>query len=162
MGSPAECFADHGSDSVRLGYRTTIAANAAQQPPGGRPSIPRVTMLPASRAALTYCLGLIGGAALFFLVFAAIFTGAWPLLLAFGLCYAGAGAVGVRKGGVDPIPFALVLVLPTIPWILWLFPASVAEDGLLRALWWPAIALIAWALAWLGGSAAAKASSRAC
>jgi hypothetical protein len=136
-------------EGVRLGYLTTIEANAAQ-----------VTMLPASRAALTHCVGLIGGAGMFFLVFAAIFTGAWPLLLAFGLCYAGAGAVGVRKGGADPMVFALVLVLPAIPWMFWLFPASVAEDGLVRALWWPATVLIVWALAWLGGWAAAKASSR--
>ena len=115
-------------------------------------------MPPASRAALTYCLGLLGGAVMFFLIFAAIFNGAWPLLIAFGLCYAGAGAVGVRKGGVDPIPFALVLVLPALPWILWLFPASVAEDGVLRALWWPAIVLIAWVLSWLGGRTAARVS----
>jgi hypothetical protein len=126
----------------------------------GRPSLPTVEMPPASRSGLTHCLGLIGGAVMFFLVFAAIFNGAWPLLLAFALCYAGAGAVGVRRGGVSPVPFAFVLVLPAFPWILWLFPAVVAEDGLLRALWWPGIVLIAWALAWLGGWAAARASSR--
>jgi hypothetical protein len=111
-------------------------------------------MIASSRAVLTYCLGLLGGAALFFLSFAAVFNGVWLLLLVFMLCYAGAGALGVRVGGVPPMPLAIILTVPAVPWILWLFPASVPEAGLLRALLWPALVVLMWALAWLGGKLA--------
>jgi hypothetical protein len=108
-------------------------------------------MVTSSRAVVTYGLGLVGGAALFFLSFAAVFNGVWSLLVLFVLCYAGAGALGVRLGGAAPAPLAVILALPAVPWILWLFPASIPEAGLLRALLWPALLLIMWALAWLGG-----------
>jgi hypothetical protein len=108
-----------------------------------------------SRVAITYGLGLVSGTLLFFLTFGAIFVGSWALLLFFLLGYAVAGAVGVRVGGVAPSSLAFVLTLPAVPWVLWLFPASVAEAGFLRALLWPGIAVIAGGLGWLGGKTAA-------
>jgi hypothetical protein len=108
-----------------------------------------------SRAVITYGLGLLAGTVLFFLNFAAIFVGSWALLLCFLLCYAAAGALGVRLGGVTPGAAALILAAPAVPWLLWLFPASVAEAGLPRALLWPGIAGIAGGLGWLGGRMAA-------
>ena len=75
----------------------------------------------------------------FFLCFAAIFNGSWPLLLFFVLCYAAAGALGVQAGRVGAVPLALTLAAPAVPWVLWLFPASIPEAGLLRALLWPGV-----------------------
>jgi hypothetical protein len=105
----------------------------------------------ATRSAVTYGLALAIGAALFFLIFAAVFNGVWSLLILFLLGYAVVGFLGVRKGGVGPSPLAMSLVLPAVPWVLWIFPASIREAGLLRALWWPGFALFAYLLAWLGG-----------
>jgi len=106
---------------------------------------------PSLRAGLTYGAAVIGGALLFFLNFAAIFNGSWALLLLFLACYGLAGAVGVRAGGVRPLPLTLALIAPALPWVLWLFPASVPEAGLLRALLWPGLLLLMAALGWLGG-----------
>jgi hypothetical protein len=109
---------------------------------------------------MTYGLGLVSGAALFFLSFAAVFNGIWSLLFLFVLCYAGAGALGVRFGGALPTPLAAILVVPAVPWVLWLFPASIPEAGFLRALLWPALVLVMWMLAWLGGRLGRAAKSR--
>lgn len=107
-----------------------------------------------SAAAMTYGAAVLAGAVLFFLCFAAIFNGSWTLLLIFLLCYAAAGALGVRVGGVGAAPLALALVVPAVPWVLWLFPASVPEAGLLRALLWPALALVMGGFAWIGAKVA--------
>jgi hypothetical protein len=90
------------------------------------------TQLPG---ALIYGAAFVSGAALFFLCFAAIFNGSWPLLV---------------------VPLALTLAAPAVPWVLWLFPASVSEAGLLRALLWPGLAAATGGLAWLGASATAR------
>jgi hypothetical protein len=105
----------------------------------------------STRSVVTYGLGLALGAALFFLVFAAVFNGLRSLLILFLLGYAVTGYLAVRKGGVAPAPLAVSLILPAVPWVLWLFPASISESGLLRALWWPGLAAVAYLLAWLGG-----------
>ncbi len=110
----------------------------------------------STRPVLTYSLALIIGAALFFLIFAAAFNGVLSLLILFLLGYAVAGFLGVRKARVSPSPLAASLTLPAVPWILWLFPASIPESGLLRALWWPGLALVAYLLAWLGGFIAVR------
>ena len=112
------------------------------------------------RAGFAYGVAFMGGAVLFFLSFAAIFTGSWPLLLVFLLTYAVLGALAVRLGGVSPTPLAVVLAAPALPWVLWLFPASIAEAGVLRALLWPGLATLAGGLGWLGGKAAAVARAR--
>ena len=117
-------------------------------------------MSPASRAVTAYGLGLACGAALFFLSFAAVFNGAWPLLLLFVLCYGAAGALGVSVGGIPPAHMATALTAPAVPWVLWLFPASVPEAGLLRAMLWPGLVVIMWGLVWLGGKSAALARHR--
>ena len=91
------------------------------------------------------------GAVLFFLTFAAIFNGSWVMLLLFLLCYAAAGALAVWAGGVSPLPLALVLIAPALPWMAWLFPASIAEAGVLRALLWPRLVLLMGGVGWLGG-----------
>jgi hypothetical protein len=114
----------------------------------------------ASRAGLTYGAAFLGGVLLFFLNFAAIFNGSWALLALFLACYAAAGAAGVRAGRVAPTPLTLALICPAVPWVLWLFPASIPEAGLLRALLWPALVLLMGTLAWLGGRVMAIADAR--
>jgi hypothetical protein len=110
----------------------------------------------ATRSAVTYGVALAMGAALFFLIFAAVFNGVWSLLIVFLLGYAVAGFLGVWKGGGSPSPLAVSLILPAVPWILWLFPASISEAGFLRALWWPGLALFGYLFAWLGGIIAVR------
>jgi hypothetical protein len=114
-----------------------------------------VPVTSSSHGSTTYVLALVGGTVLFFLIFAAVFVGAWPLLIVFLLCYAAAGAVGVSRGNVPPPSLAIALAAPSVPWVLWLFPASVAEEGLVRALPWPGFTVAIMALAWLGGAGAA-------
>ena len=127
-----------------------VRASAASHR-GGCPERSEHGLISPTRAGLTYGAAFIGGAVLFFLTFAAIFNGSWVLLLLFLLCYAEAGALAVRGGGVAPEPFALALVSPAVPWVLWLFPASIPEAGVLRALLWPGLVLLMDGLAWLGG-----------
>lgn len=117
-------------------------------------------MTAQSRAAITYGLGLLSGALLFFLIFGAVFVSSWLSLLVVLLGYAAAGALGVRTGGVAPRSMALTLAAPAVPWVLWLFPAAAAEEGLLRALPWPGLALVAAGAGWVGGKAAAVWSAR--
>jgi hypothetical protein len=111
-------------------------------------------------AALTYGAAFVTGAVLFFLSFAAVFNGSWPFLLFFLCCYAAAGALGVWIGNVSPSSLALVLATPALPWVLWLFPGSVLEAGVLRALLWPGLVMLMWGLGWLGGQAVALAKLR--
>jgi hypothetical protein len=99
---------------------------------------------------LAHLAALIVGAGLFFACFSAIFVGSWFLLLLFLCCYAVAGALLVRIGRVHPRTVTLLLVAPAIPWLLWLFPASIPEAGLLRALLWPLLVLVMAGLSWGG------------
>jgi hypothetical protein len=104
-----------------------------------------------TREGLTSAAVVAAGAGLFFLSFGAIFTGTWPLLGLFLFCYAAVGAGAVRVGGVRPATAALLLALPAVPWVAWLFPASIPESGLLRALLWPGLVVLMGGLAWMGG-----------
>ena len=107
---------------------------------------------PASaRARLTYVAVMAAGAGLFFLSFGAIFNGSWTLLIVFLLCYLGVGAAAVRIGGMGPKLVALLAVVPALPWVAWLFPASIPEAGLLRASLWPALVLLMGGLTYMGG-----------
>jgi hypothetical protein len=108
-----------------------------------------------ARQTLSLSLGVAAGAALFFLCFGAIFSGIWSLLLFFALCFAACGAVGVAKSAVSPLAMATALSLPALPWVLWLAPAAIAEAGL-RGLLWPALVLVVFALAYLGGFVVAR------
>ena len=103
-----------------------------------------------TRQALSLVIGVVVGAAWFFLCFAAVFSGVWFLLVLFVLCFAGFGALGVAKGSVSPLAMAVALALPTAPWVLWLTPAAMAEAGV-RGLLWPAMAAAVFSLAYFGG-----------
>lgn len=103
-----------------------------------------------TRQALFLVIGLVIGAVLFFLCFAAVFSGIWLLLLLSVLCFAGFGALGVAKGSVSPFAMAIALTLPAVPWVLWLTPVAIAEAGL-RGLLWPAMAIAVFSLSYFGG-----------
>ena len=105
----------------------------------------------SARAVLTYVAVIAAGAGLFFLSFGAIFNGSWTLLIVFLLCYLGVGAAAVRLGGVRPKLVALLAVVPALPWVAWLFPASIPESGYLRASLWPALVLLMGGLTYMGG-----------
>jgi hypothetical protein len=105
----------------------------------------------SARAVLTCAAVVAAGAGLFFLSFGAIFNGSWTLLIVFLLCYLGVGAAAVRIGGLRPKLVALLAVVPALPWVAWLFPASIRESGFLRASLWPALVLLMGGLAYLGG-----------
>ena len=117
-------------------------------------------MTSSARAGLTFGAAFLVGVLLFFLAFAAIFNGSWVLLICSLLCYTGAGALAVWAGSVAPAPAAATLAAPGIPWVLWLFPASIPEAGLARALLWPGLVAVAGCLGWLGGKAASRAATR--
>jgi len=108
------------------------------------------------RAGLTYAAVAAAGAGLFFMSFGAIFTGSWTMLGFLLLGYAGVGACAVQVGAVRPGMVALLLAVPAVPWVSWLFPASIPEAGLPRALLWPALVLLMGGLGWLGGRAAIR------
>ncbi len=105
----------------------------------------------SARAVLTYVAVIAAGAGLFFLSFGAIFNGSWTLLIVFLLCYPGVGAAAVRLGGVRPTLVALLAIVPALPWVTWLFPASIPESGFLRASLWPALVLMMGGLTYMGG-----------
>ena len=114
-----------------------------------------VSVSPGSRDILSLSLGLLGGALLFFLCFAAIFTGVWLVgLFALG-GFAALGALGVAKSSASPTAMAVALAFPALPWVLWLTPAAVAEAGV-RGLLWPAMLVLVYLLAYLGGYLAAR------
>ncbi len=100
------------------------------------------------------------GATLSFLVFAAVFNGLWPLLTLGVLSYPIAAALAVKLGNSRPVFVATALVCPTLPWLLWLFPASMAEVGILRASLWPASVGGMFLLAWLAGALIARIAPR--
>ena len=108
-------------------------------------------MSTSSRRLVAQTCAVVAGAVLFFLVFAAVFVGAWPLLLALAGAYAAAGAIVARASTIGPRRAASALALPGAPIVLTLLPGAVVEAGLARALLWPAMLGVAWCLAWLGG-----------
>ena len=117
-------------------------------------------MSTSSRTGITYALGVFTGAVLFFLCFGAVFNGLWPLLLLFVLCFGAAGALGVALGRVLPVQMGIALSIPAMPWVLWLFPATLSEVGFLRAALWPGLVVVVFGLGWLGGKMATLARSR--
>lgn len=107
-------------------------------------------------AIVTLVLSAAAGAVLFFVAFAAVFNGLWPVLLLVIGSYSVAGAVAVSATRTRPLFVACALVAPALPWLAWLFPASIPEAGLLRASLWPLAVGIAFLLAWGGGLVAAR------
>lgn len=108
--------------------------------------------------ALAACLS--AGSVLFFLMFGAIFSGLWSLMIATALLYVAAGAVGASVGRINARPVVTALIAPSVPVVLWLFAASVSEAGLARASLWPLGTVVLAGLAWVGAALAVQRRSR--
>jgi len=100
------------------------------------------------------------GAILFSVVFAAAFNGSWPLAIFAALAYGISAALAVGLGGARPLWGAVALLCPALPWLLWLFPASISEAGWLQASLGPASVLFLFLLAWLTGTVSARYAAR--
>lgn len=107
-------------------------------------------MPPDARQVLCLSLGFLGGALLFLLCFAAIFTGVWPMFFVVISGFALFGALGVAKSASTPVGMAVALAFPALPWVLWLTPAAIAETGV-RGLLWLALLALVFMLSYLGG-----------
>ena len=103
------------------------------------------------RRVVTCTLGCAAGAALFFWMFTAMFTGVWQWLIVFVLGYGAVGALGVLLGRVRPSEIATAVILPAAPWLLWMIPSLVMESRPLAALAWPVVVTVLWGIAWVGG-----------
>lgn len=104
---------------------------------------------------LSLALGFLGGALLFFLCFAAIFTGVWLVFVLSLVGFACFGALGVAKSSASPTAMAVALAVPALPWVLWLTPATFAEAGA-RGLLWLALLVLVYLFAYLGGYVVAR------
>jgi hypothetical protein len=108
------------------------------------------------RSGIAVVASVLAGTGLFVLLFGAVFSGLWVVTAGAALLYGLAAAVAVRAGGVSAQSAAAALVAPAVPWVLWLFPASIPEAGWLRASLWPGTLLALFAIAWAGGAHAAR------
>jgi hypothetical protein len=113
-----------------------------------------------TRATATLALSVATGCGLFFMAFASVFNGLWALLIVCLVCYPGVAVVAVGLGRARPVPVAVALVSPTLPWLLWLLPAAIVEAGLLRAAVWPLAVGLVFVLAWLAGWIVARLRAR--
>lgn len=105
---------------------------------------------------VTFVVGVIIGALLFFLCFGAIFAGSAPLLLLFLTGFFLAGYLLARRSPLSPRAISFSLALPVGPWALQFGVASIPEAGVLRALLWPLGLAMVLALGFLGALVARR------
>ena len=94
--------------------------------------------------------GFLTGLLWFFLSFAAVFNGVFFFLLPLLLAYAISGALLVWLFRLPPIHAALSLVSSALPWVAWLWPATISSSGWLKSLVWPALLVTAFGMSLLG------------
>ena len=94
--------------------------------------------------------GFLTGFLWFFLSFAAMFNGVFVLLLFLPPVYALSGALLVWLFRLPPIHAAFSLVGPALPWVAWLWPATMSSSGWLKSLVWPALVGTAFGMSLLG------------
>ncbi|MEI2751501.1 MAG: hypothetical protein V9G17_02790 [Nitrospira sp.] len=94
--------------------------------------------------------GFLTGLLWFFLSFAAVFNGVFFFLLPLLLAYAISGALLVWLFRLPPIHAALSLVSSALPWVAWLWPATMSSSGWLKSLVWPALVGTAFGMSLLG------------
>ena len=90
-------------------------------------------------------LALVAGASV-----AALFNGVFFLLLLFLPAYALSGALLAWFFRLPPVHAALSLVGSALPWVAWLWPATISSSGWLTSLVWPALIGAAFGLSLLG------------
>ncbi|MCI1280350.1 MAG: hypothetical protein LKG23_15350 [Nitrospira sp.] len=94
--------------------------------------------------------GFLTGLLWFFLSFAAMFNGVFFFLLLLPPAYALSGALLVWLFRLPPIHAALSLVSSALPWVAWLWPATMSSSGWLKSLVWPALVGTAFGMSLLG------------
>ncbi|ULA61547.1 MAG: conserved membrane protein of unknown function [Nitrospira sp.] len=102
------------------------------------------------RTGLGIFLGFLTGLLWFFLSFAALFNGVFFLLLLCLPAYALSGALLVWLFRLPPVHAAFSLVGSALPWVAWLWPATISSAGWLRSLLWPALVGASFAMSLLG------------
>ena len=107
------------------------------------------------RTGLGIFVGFLAGLLWFFLSFAALFNGVFFLLLLFLPAYALSGALLVWLFRLPPVHAAIALVGSALPWVAWLWPATISSSGWLTSLVWPAFVAVAFGLGLLGARLAA-------
>ena len=94
--------------------------------------------------------GFLTGLLWFFLSFAAMFNGVFFFLLLLPPAYALSGALLVWLFRLPPIHAAFSLVGSALPWVAWLWPATISSSGWLKSLVWPALLVTAFGMSVLG------------
>ena len=107
------------------------------------------------RTGLGIFVGFLAGLLWFFLSFAALFNGVFFLLLLLLPAYALSGALLVWLFRLPPLHAAISLVGSALPWVAWLWPATISSSGWLTSLVWPAFVAVAFGLGLLGARLAA-------
>ncbi len=100
--------------------------------------------------------GVLAGFLWFFLSFAAMFNGVFVFLLFLPPAYALSGSLLVWLFRLPPIHAAFSLVGPALPWVAWLWPATISSSGLLKSLVWPALLVTAFGMSVLGAQVVAS------
>lgn len=107
------------------------------------------------RTGLGIFVGFLAGLLWFFLSFAALFNGVFFLLLLVLPAYALSGALLVWLFRLPPVHAAISLVGSALPWVAWLWPATISSSGWLKSLVWPVFVAAAFGLGLLGARLAA-------
>ncbi|HNL90756.1 MAG TPA: hypothetical protein PKH05_16880, partial [Nitrospira sp.] len=94
--------------------------------------------------------GFLVGFLWFFLSFAAMFNGVFVFLLLLVPAYALSGALLVWIFRLPPFHAAMSLVAPALPWVAWLWPATISSSGWLKSLAWPVLVGMAFGMSLLG------------
>ncbi|MBA5863496.1 MAG: hypothetical protein GDA65_12405 [Nitrospira sp. CR1.1] len=94
--------------------------------------------------------GFVVGFLWFFLSFAAMFNGVFLFLLFLVPAYALSGALLVWLFRLPPIHAAFSLVAAALPWVAWLWPATISSSGWLKSLAWPVFVGTAFGMSLLG------------
>lgn len=94
--------------------------------------------------------GFLTGFLWFFLGFAAMFNGVFFFLLLLPPAYALSGAFLVWVFRLPPLHAAFSLVASALPWVAWLWPATMSSSGWLKSLAWPVFVGTAFGMSLLG------------
>ncbi|MFO0721036.1 MAG: hypothetical protein U0319_09905 [Nitrospira sp.] len=94
--------------------------------------------------------GFLVGFLWFFLSFAAMFNGVFFLLLLVPPAYALSGALLAWFFRLPPVHAACSLVGSAVPWVAWLWPATMSSSGWLKSLVWPVFVGTAFGMSLLG------------
>lgn len=107
------------------------------------------------RTSVGIFVGFLAGLLWFFLSFAALFNGVFFLLLLFLPAYALSGALLVWFFRLPPVHAGFCLVGSALPWVAWLWPATISSSGWMKSLVWPVFVGTAFGLSLFGARLAA-------